>query len=56
VNRQKEAADKARAIVGTTLDAETRHILLDTLLCDVLEKLGYDHLVRVYQSTTRVYS
>jgi len=56
VNRQKEAADRARQIVGNVLDAEARHVQLDDLLCAELEKLGYDDLVRVYRSVTKFYA
>lgn len=56
MNPQKAAADKAREIVGSVLDAERRHVELDLLLCAELKRLGYDDLVRVFEKTTRFYA
>ena len=37
-------------------DTESSHINLDNLLCDVLESLGYEALVKVYNSAPKWYS
>ena len=37
-------------------DTETRHIAADDILCAVLEKLGYTHLVELYNEVDKWYA
>lgn len=56
MNRQKEAADKAREIVKEHgNDPAVMHEKLDALFCEILVRLGYDDLVHVFKNSRRWY-
>lgn len=37
-------------------DLEDRHVAMDTTMCDLLESLGYEKGIRVFEDTDRWYA
>ena len=48
--------EKEMEKVTNDYDTETGHIVADDILCAVLEKLGYTHLVELYNEVDKWYA
>ncbi len=53
--REDQAILDAKEIIEE-YDTESSHSKLDDLLCDVLDSLGYEALVKVYKDADKWYS